>query len=84
LPVYYFHLRDGEDILLDPEGVALEGMDAIRKSALRQARALIGSDAIEGVIELKYHIDVQDCAGEVVHSLDFEDAVEIQRGAGKR
>jgi hypothetical protein len=80
VPVYYFHLRDGEDVLLDPEGAELDDIRAIRKSALRQARALISSDALEGVISLKFYIDVHDSAGKVVYSLPFEDAVEIQRG----
>ena len=30
-----------------------------------------------GRLDLRYHIDVQDEGGAVVHSLDFTDALEI-------
>jgi hypothetical protein len=46
---------------------------------LEDARMLISADALEGVIDLACHLDVQDASGQVVHSLDFEDAVRILR-----
>ncbi len=77
MPLYYFHLRDGEDILLDPEGTDLDGEVAIAKATLAAARSLISDDALNGHISLHYHIDVEDEAGKVVHSLAFDDAVTI-------
>lgn len=77
MPVYFFHLRDGVDVLLDPEGKYLEGQVAIESTALAAARSLISHDALDGHIGLQYHIDVEDEAGEVVHCLDFNDAVKI-------
>jgi hypothetical protein len=78
---YYFHLRNGSDVLLDPEGQLLADLKAVIASALREARALIGADAIHGKIELGPRIDVEDEHGVIVHSLQFEDAVQIARGA---
>ncbi len=77
MPLYYFHLRDGVDVLLDPEGKYLEGQVAIEKTALAAARSLISDDALSGHIGLQHHIDVEDEAGKVVHCLDFNDAVRI-------
>lgn len=70
------HLVDGEDILLDPEGLTMAA-DAVPASALAQARDCIAGDVRDGRINLAYRIDVHDGGGEVVYSLSFADAVEI-------
>lgn len=80
MPLYYLHLRDGEDILLDREGSELAGPDALASAALKEARALISHDAGHGRINLSYHLDIEDSSGTIVHRLYFEDAVEIVRG----
>ena len=77
MPLYYFHLRNGEDILLDEDGRELLSMREIEVAALQEARAIISHDALQGRIDLAYHIDVQDGSGEMLHSLRFGDAVEI-------
>ena len=77
MPLYYFHLRDGVDVLLDPEGTFLQGQVAIKATALAAARSLISDDALSGHIGLQHHIDVEDEMGKVVHCLDFNDAVKI-------
>ena len=79
MPLYYFHLKDGVDTLIDAEGVELDGVEAARTSALLQARDIISHDAIQGTINLAQRIDVFDHADTLVCSLKFEDAVEILR-----
>ncbi len=79
MPLYFFHLRDGQDILLDPEGTELDGQAVIARTALVAARSLISHDALDGHISLHHRIDVEDEAGTLVHSLAFEDAVAIVR-----
>lgn len=74
---YYFHLRDGEDILLDEEGRPMDGPEAFREAALIEARAIISADAKGGRIRLDQRIDVEDASGNIVHSVEFADAVEI-------
>jgi hypothetical protein len=78
MPLYYFHLRDGTDILLDPEGTQLDGEAAIARTAMTAARSIISDDALNGVISLDQHIDVEDEAGTIVHCLAFNDAVTIK------
>jgi hypothetical protein len=78
---YFFHLRDGQDLLLDPEGRELSSIEAIAQVTLREAREIISQDAKEGRIKLSYHLDVEDASGTIVHRLNFEDAVVIVRGA---
>jgi hypothetical protein len=79
LPLYFFHLRDGEDVLLDPEGRDLDGIEAIAKAALADARSIVSEDALRGQIELHQRIDVEDNSGAIVHSLPFAEAVKIVR-----
>jgi hypothetical protein len=81
MPVYYFHLRDGDDVLLDPDGRGLDGPEAIAQSALAEARALISDEARLGRIRLDQRIDVEDADGRMVHTLPFDQAVEISGGA---
>lgn len=78
MPRYFFHLRDGEDIVLDPEGRELEGPGAVEPMALDEIRAIIADDARNGRINLDQRIDVEDEAGNLVHRKHFADAVEIR------
>jgi hypothetical protein len=76
MPRYFFHLRDGADVLLDPEGVEMPA-DAIVGAALLQARDCIAGDVRHGRIDLHSRIDVHAEDGELVHSLAFVDALQL-------
>ena len=78
MPLFFFHLRDGTDIVLDPEGRELD-RDSIPQAALKEARSIIAHDAQSGRIKLNQRIDVEDEFRAVLHSLNFVDAVEIVR-----
>jgi hypothetical protein len=80
MAVYFFHLRNGVDLLLDPDGRRLAPA-GIPGAALGEARAIIAADARAGRIDLDQTIEVEDSGGEVVHRIAFEDAVKINRGA---
>ena len=73
---YFFHLRNGVDLLIDPEGLEMPE-EAIVGAALMQARDCIAGDVHRGLLDLHYHIDVHAQEGELVHSLSFADALEI-------
>lgn len=77
MALLFFHLRDGHDVLLDPDGRELDGQEAIAAAALHEAREIISGDAILGRINLDQHIDVEDADGNIVHTLHFADAVEL-------
>jgi hypothetical protein len=77
MPLYYFHLRDGTDILLDPEGRELDSHEAIVAAALAEARGLLGAEVLKGQLSLDQMIEVEDEAGTVVHRLRFADALTI-------
>ena len=50
MKTYYFHLRDGVDTLLDPEGRELSSIAAVIAATLHEARSIIGADALGGSI----------------------------------
>lgn len=77
LSLLFFHLRDGHDMLLDPEGRELDGGEAIAAAALAEARAIISNDAMAGRINLDQQIDVEDEHKNIVHCLRFDDAVQL-------
>jgi hypothetical protein len=79
LPRYFFHLRDGSDVLLDPEGRRITDPTTIPELALEEARSLMSHEVLDGRIRLDQRIEVEDEAGAVVHALEFADAVQIVR-----
>lgn len=76
MPRYFFHLRDGVDVLLDPEGIEL-AVDVVPAAALKAARDCLAHDAREGRLDLDQRIVVEDEAGAAVHTIEFMDAFEI-------
>ena len=81
---YFFHLRDGEDVLLDPEGRQIEGAEAIARAALIEARSILSDDVLKGRIDLDCRIDVEDDDRNLVHRLHFADALAIVGGPPRR
>ncbi len=77
MALYFFHLCDGRDTLLDPEGREVGDRAAIAGIALKEARAMISQDALSGKIFLGQAIEVRDTAGKLIHSLSFRDAVAV-------
>jgi hypothetical protein len=77
MPTYFFHLRDGEDLMLDMDGRELDGLDAVKKLALIEARAILAEEVRGGRLLLDKHIDVENAYGGLVHRLAFADAIEI-------
>jgi len=79
MPLYYFHLRDHVERLLDPQGLSIEDPTKLGERALKEARAIISQDALAGVINLDQRIEVEDESHSVVYVLPFADAVRVVR-----
>lgn len=77
MSLFFFHLRDGTDTLIDEEGAELPNAEEARESALLHARSIISHDALQGRINLDQRIDVLDEAGALICSLRFADAVKL-------
>jgi hypothetical protein len=78
MPRYFLHLRDGTDETLDPEGSEIADMEALRRVVLHNARDVIGGEIKSGgIMDLRFRIDAEDAAGNVVYTLPFAHAVNI-------
>jgi hypothetical protein len=75
--LYFFHLCDGRDTLLDGEGREIADIASINQVALTEARAMISQDALGGKILLGQFIEVRNDTGKLIHKLSFHDAVTI-------
>ena len=78
VPRYYFHLRDHEERLLDPQGRSIDSPDEIPQIALDEARGIISQDALTGNLDLRQRLEIEDEHGAIVHSLHFGDAIRIK------
>ena len=76
---FYFHLRDGDDLLPDHEGIELD-IAEVPCRALQEARALLAADIARGLIDLAQWIEVTDAEGGTIHRLLFAEAVAIVGG----
>ena len=77
MPLYFMHLRDGTEELLDPDGVRLPDLDSLRKAVLIAVRDLISGDVQRGVIDMRFRIDAENELGEIVYTMPFKHAVTI-------
>lgn len=74
---YFFHLVDGRETLIDPDGRDVEDVAALGDLAIRDARAIISHDALAGHVRLDQAIEIRDEKGRLVLRLPFRDAVNI-------
>ena len=67
MPRFYFHIRDGDTLVLDDDGCELADLEAIRDEALRSARDLHQQNAAEHIFtSASPYIAVCDEAGNEV------------------
>jgi len=71
------HLRDSVDELLDPEGVDLPDLEAVRTAVLLAARDMLAGDIRQGLIDLRYRIDAENEEGGLVYSLPLQHAFTV-------
>lgn len=79
MALYFFHLRNSHDRILDDAGQELDGPAAARAAAIREARAIIAADALTGHIDLHQHIEVEDIDGQLVCQIPLAEAVTIRQ-----
>jgi hypothetical protein len=73
MPLYYFHVRDGESFIPDREGVELADLDAARREVQESARELAvqrirSRQKIDGLT-----IEVIDESGALVETMHVRD-----------
>jgi hypothetical protein len=77
MALYFMHLRDGTEEVLDPEGTEFANMETLRAAVMRNARDTIAGDVQNGLIDFRFRIDAENESGQVVYSLPFKHALSI-------
>ena len=77
MALYFLHLRNGSDELLDSEGHEFADMDGVRRAVMVSVRDVMAGDLKDGLIDLRFRIDAENESGQVVYTLPFKHAVNI-------
>ena len=76
MPLYFFHIREGNELLMDPEGSHLPDLEAARSEAFECARQLISDAVLAGSpLGMERNIQIDDEAGQAVLSVPFRDVI---------
>ena len=76
---YFFHYRNGHADHEDDDGLEFESLEAAKDAALHGARDTLSQEILNGVMDLRYRLEVEDERRDVIHVLQFADAVEVIR-----
>jgi hypothetical protein len=74
---YFLNLRNGDDVVLDPDGHEFETEAELAAAMLLNVRDMMKADVEAGRLDLRPTLDAQTADGCLVLSLSFLQAVEI-------
>lgn len=77
MPRFFFHLYD-DTLVPDDEGMELPDMEAVRKTALANAREIACAEIKEGKLSLQHRIEVVDEDQRPVLTLPFRSAFQLE------
>jgi hypothetical protein len=71
MPRYFFHVRDGSELIPDPEGVDLPNLDSAADEWRRVVREVLNEDAFRGELLAGRQIEITDALGRLVLLIPF-------------
>ena len=75
---YFFHIRDGERLIEDPEGTDLPDLAAARDEAVLAARFLMSEKVKAGQVLDGQRFEITDEAGQVLDVLPFRAVLRLE------
>jgi hypothetical protein len=78
MPRYYFNVRTGNDVTLDPEGEEMPDTDAARAEAILAAMQILAEKVSAGQLVDGQTFEIVDDSGEMVAVVPFQDALKLQ------
>ena len=69
MAIFYFHLKNGDELIVDEEGATLPDLAAARHEALQSAREILAAAIRTGTPSVPEAVVVMDGSGRVVDSL---------------
>jgi hypothetical protein len=79
MPLYYFHVCNGNGFTEDDEGQELPDLEAARAVAIRSARDIMASDIRDGTLDLSSFIEIEDKDSQLVRTIAFDEAVDVSK-----
>jgi hypothetical protein len=77
MPRFYLHIRTGDGVIEDEEGVDFPDHATAIAEAVRGARCLMTGEVTEGTLCLDQSIEVHDAAGQHLTSVPFTEALTL-------
>ncbi|MDQ0558665.1 hypothetical protein QO004_000440 [Rhizobium mesoamericanum] len=74
---YFFHIRDGDDLVEDTDGVELPDHASAREEAVRAAREMLAEKLLLGERIDGELFEVTDESGRVVETIPFKSVMKI-------
>jgi hypothetical protein len=75
MTLYYFNIREPNELIVDPEGQELPGIEAAREEALGAVRELMAERILAGIPLDGTTMEITNRTGEIVDRVPFVDAV---------
>ena len=84
MPIFYFHVCNGNGFVEDEEGTELPDVATARKQAISGLRDIMASEMKEGEINLGSFVEIEDEDHELVATVPFIEAVHVTTVHGER
>lgn len=73
MPPFYFHVRDGDRLVEDPDGAELRDLGAARDKAAAAIRAAAAEPKAEGMDLARRRFEIADAEGRVLATVAYLD-----------
>lgn len=83
MPRFFFFVYNGHGETPDETGTDLRDKAAARQLALDSVRSMVAEEARSGVIDLTGHIEVKDQAGQLLLTVDYVEAFNLNIPDGR-
>ena len=81
MPHYFFHIKEGDEVLHDEEGEDCPDLEAARAEAIGGIRQIVGNAVMFGSpLRLDRELHVADDAGDTLLKLVFREVVDFNEG----
>ncbi len=78
MPQYFFHIRSGDDLVKDEEGLSLRNLKEAREEAVLSARDIVSEGVRAGTpIAFRNAVEVLDAEGTTVLIVTFAEAIPV-------
>lgn len=77
MPRYFFHVRERDQLLLDPEGEDFDNLDIALREASISAREIVAAQVAAGECIHARQFEITTAEGKVLQTVPFRDALKL-------